>query len=287
MYNGRVIRDARLAQHLTQAELGAGICDQPAISHIENSNELPSDRIIKILLNRLNLRYSDVIDNKNVNANYALPEIEELISKQQYQLATERLKALDRDTLTTHTTLEADFLIAYVNFHLNKNYDQAIFEFNRNILGDEKQLIDPFEILSLDQLGLIYCLKKELDNARFYFQQIPDLLSKANIASNTYWITLIYHDLAFFYSRTHEYKLSNHYAKRGLELLKENHQSQFVDSLSFTIGKNYANTTQDWKKSSAKHFLQQAITFGKFKGNLDLVKRAEAIIVQHEQSYTN
>lgn len=62
---GEIIRHLRKEQNLTQEELADGICSSVTISRIESGTQMPSDRIINQLLERLG---SDLYQTANTSA---------------------------------------------------------------------------------------------------------------------------------------------------------------------------------------------------------------------------
>ncbi|MYV16052.1 helix-turn-helix transcriptional regulator [Furfurilactobacillus milii] len=204
MLNGHIIRDARLKLHLSQAELAKGVTNKETVGFIEHNMVTPRAKTINGILKRLNLKYEDVVAEKNHDANFALKDIEKLIMNRQYQAALSRLKSLNVQTLTSHTKLEVDFLTAFADLKLTQNYNQAIFEYNRSITGSNTKSTDIFSILIIEQLGMIYSKQGKKSNARFYLDQIPRLLQNSGIDSSSYWFKFIYHDLSQFYAQANK-----------------------------------------------------------------------------------
>ncbi|MBN3522661.1 helix-turn-helix domain-containing protein [Paenibacillus apiarius] len=67
---GKIIKDLRLKQGLSQQALAKGICTQPHISNIENGREVPSGFILYLLSKKLRVNVKclfDIHDDSNLN----------------------------------------------------------------------------------------------------------------------------------------------------------------------------------------------------------------------------
>lgn len=62
---GRIIKDLRLKQGLSQQALAQGICTQPHISNIENGREVPSGFILYLLSKKLRVNVKYLFDINN------------------------------------------------------------------------------------------------------------------------------------------------------------------------------------------------------------------------------
>jgi len=57
---GLLIKMSRIQQNMKQITLAKGICSTSYLSKIENNQTVPSEDVLHLLLNRLNLNYQDL-----------------------------------------------------------------------------------------------------------------------------------------------------------------------------------------------------------------------------------
>ncbi|MYV16053.1 helix-turn-helix transcriptional regulator [Furfurilactobacillus milii] len=278
MIDGHKIRKARLAMHLTQIQLAKGITDRLIIGKIENNKEVPHDKLLRAILTRLNIDYTDVYFDSN---QVELEKLDQLIIDGHYISAKNALPGIMKNIENEHDELHAKFLESYVSFRLRSDhYNQDLLNFRQLAAIEGKHPEDVFSFLAIDQLGMVNERLGNTKQAEAFFKQVIEFLPQIKEKANINWIAFIYRDLADHYSNIEDYGLSNKYAKQGLELASEHNSTVLADSLSYEIAQNTAKLNS-WNDPKAIDYLIQAWTFANFTLNYANTKFFKHILDTH------
>ncbi|WP_317913399.1 helix-turn-helix domain-containing protein [Carnobacterium maltaromaticum] len=244
---GLVIKNARKAKGFTQAECAEGICIQATISNLESNKVISNVQTLMALADRLNIDFNDMIEylpSKNSKIELFL-EARELLRKQDYVELKKALKKIKNpDDLTTNEVKEYRYIMGIVALYLEKEYDEALYQFNIGLQEGSKQTTRMIETLTINGIGTAYFLNNEVEKATIYIKksvsQLDEMMSENAQQSDLNDSVQIYSIAAMYYSYTKDYEKANDLYKKASDLQKKISTLFGVDTIYYERGVNFA-----------------------------------------------
>lgn len=264
---GVLIKELRLAKHISQSSLCENICSKEYISKIENGHKIPSDKILKDIFNKL---------GENISAFYPMLSIAELIefNADKKQIDDYLVKheidncILYLDELSTHTLYLCDeplqYLLgkrAYLMAQYKEDYKTA-YELSIKALGITKVFYNIDEVLNYH----LYTLEElwTLFNIAFILQRAPHLNKLTPIQLYTHILNYLHRGilnydmirqiypltcsyLADCYSSQNEHEKANYYIGKGIDFFRNNY------ALSLNFLNNLENRQRKKKFKGGRH----------------------------------
>ncbi|CAJ1203856.1 hypothetical protein CPEBRM1_ABPJDJAI_02528 [Companilactobacillus paralimentarius] len=283
MIDGNKIKETRKKIGLSQSDLAKDITTQGTISSLERNSTSPGSTILVKLLNRLDLKLSDVVINDIATENdQILIKADHFSMNYKYQEVVNSLKDFqqtdDKDQQTHYQFLKTD-----AEMWLTKNFDDAIFGFNQLLLLHEGTS-DIFTILATCELGVAYSQKDDIEKSNFYFEQTASLFKNYNTDNDIFWSLLIYDNLGMYYANNDSFEKCIETTTSGLNLAKQNGRSYFVGSFYYLLSEV---AEQQDKQSEAIQYMIQAYSFTKFMGNHLVEQKALVFLKKNGIDYLN
>ncbi|MYV16049.1 helix-turn-helix domain-containing protein [Furfurilactobacillus milii] len=286
MIDGSIIRKKRRSMHLSQRDLAANITTQTTISNLENSSGIPNSELFNKILRRLGLSMDDVFTEDTAEPGPYLSKADDASKNFDHQGVLDILKKIEpNENFTDEDTLHYDFLKADAEMWLTKDYMGAIFNYNKmQEFARNKTDLSIYSVLAVCQLGTAYYYSERVDSAIHYFNELPKLLEQIDIENNLYWTLFIMDNLTNFWSKQHEFKKSIDFGQRALEITEKYHTIDFADTLSFTVGENYAYL-KGWDNKKAQEYLAQSYFLVKYTGSKVAQKVIKERLTEHHISF--
>lgn len=220
---GLLIKMARIQQNMKQVSLAKGICSTSYLSKIENNQTIPSEDVLQLLLERLNLDYEDFSTEQETEflSNLYLLYEEAIIVRNKVEIKKKLISYKEKNFLfkdesnfyTYNLYLLRLYLIADPSGSLCKNLIIALSQMEENFNIRQKF------IFHLND-GIFKFIKKDYKNAIISFEVSLKLISTFHIED---W------ELADFYNAVSlSYLSEDHilntidYATKSLTLYKDN-----------------------------------------------------------------
>ncbi|CAD5903051.1 helix-turn-helix domain-containing protein [Carnobacterium maltaromaticum] len=244
---GLFIKNIRRAKGFTQNEFAEGICTQATVSNLESNRGIPSIQTLVALTDRLNIDLNDLVEylpSKNVKIETFL-ETRELLRKQDYvELKKVLLKINNPADLTTFEVKEYRYLMGMVALYGEKEYDEALYQFNVGLQEGFKQTTRMIETLTLNGIGTAYFLNNEVEKAAIYIKNSVSQLEEM-MSGNLQQVDLndsvqIYSTAAMYYSYMKDYTKANNLYKKASDLQKKENELFGVDTVYYERGVNFA-----------------------------------------------
>ncbi len=244
---GLFIKNARRAKGFTQAECAEGICIQATISNLESNKGIPSVQTLVALADRLDIDFNDLVvylPSKNSIIELFL-ETRELLRKQDYvELKKALMKIKNPDDLTTFEAKEYRFLMGMVALYGEKEYDEALYQFNVGLQEGSKQTTRMIETLTLNGIGTAYFLNNEVEKAAIYIKnsvsQLEEMMSENLQQVDLHDSIQIYSTAAAYYSYIKDYAEANSLYNKASFLQKKESKLFGVDTIYYERGVNFA-----------------------------------------------
>ncbi|KRL65651.1 hypothetical protein FC27_GL001500 [Companilactobacillus versmoldensis DSM 14857 = KCTC 3814] len=176
---GEKIRHYRKLRGISQSELADGICTQATVSLIEKKDKIPSMKILVRICERLGITMNLVIVNDDSQIYSIISEIKKLFYQDDYDGIVAKLDKLKDININNKQEIKLiHFFSGLVEYEVEKNYDKAIFDFNRamnvNIVS-----VDMYDILINIYTAKAYVNKGSDDEAKVYYDQSKDLIKSS------------------------------------------------------------------------------------------------------------
>ncbi|MFF2752892.1 helix-turn-helix domain-containing protein [Psychrobacillus sp. NPDC058041] len=220
---GHIIKSERLNQSMKQITLAKGICSPSYLSKIENNTTVPSEEVITLLLNRLNIvidQVSSEEENKVVASLFKLYKIGVL----------KRDKNLIRESLHKITNRKIHFLQQnnYYSYHLYMFRLLLILnEEETNLLPSysiivklEDKFVNKQRFVANLNLGLYYYLKDENYKALCKLEVSLKLVN--HLIFDEWELADFYNVLSHSYFKCNEFYNAIDYASKSLKFYKDN-----------------------------------------------------------------
>lgn len=176
---GEKIRHYRKLRGISQSELADGICTQATVSLIEKKDKIPSMEILVRICERMGITMNLVIVNDDSQIYSIISEIKKLFYQDDYDSIVAKLDKLKDININNKQEIKLiHFFSGLVEYEVEKNYDKAIFDFNRamnvNIVS-----VDMYDILINIYTAKAYVNKGSDDEAKVYYDQSKDLIKSS------------------------------------------------------------------------------------------------------------
>jgi transcriptional regulator with XRE-family HTH domain len=237
---GRIIKDLRNKQGITQVELAEGICTQGIISAFESGVKSPKAIILYHLAKRLNVDpnyffeisyspYFDHVHHLKAEMNYLRKSarFDEL-----YSLVTREKEGMYFTQDAHKQFLKWNEIIARVQLrHLT--YEYAIKEMNEilDITNPGRKGLNEFELEIYQSIASFYGALNETDKYKKMLFEIEEFVQDMPFFQNQDLILKVYYNLANVYLNEGDYKTAIEYTDKGLDYGK-------LTQNAYTLGHN-------------------------------------------------
>lgn len=169
---GDKIKQARKLKKITQSELANGICTQATISNIENRNLCDSLDIFSSICLRLDLEVEEcMMISEEKKIENLLNKVEDLSLRLFHLEAYKLLQEVPEGLILSNNELTTK-LLYYKGITCllgKKDKAEALFYLYRGAEIDRK--VNIYNILSLNALGTLYELEKDMRKAQVYYEK--------------------------------------------------------------------------------------------------------------------
>lgn len=243
---GLFIKNTRRAKGFTQNEFAEGICTQATVSNLEGNKGIPSVQILMALADRLSIDFNDLAEylpSKNSKIELFM-ETKELLRKGDYVELKKVLKKIKNpDELTINEVKEYRYLMGVVALFGEKDYDEALYQFNVSLQEGSKQMTRMIETLTLNGIGMAYFLNNEVEKATIYIKnsvsQLEEMMSENFQQVDLNDSVQIYSTAATYYSYMKDYAKANNLYKKVSDLQKKESELFGVDTIYYERGINF------------------------------------------------
>lgn len=220
---GYIIKQERLNQNIKQTVLAKGICSTSYLSKIENNSTVPSEEVINLLLERLNLKIEKVSNEEEdkfiktfyeLYKNAIIQRDKELIRESLYEFSAQKIYYLQPKNYYTY-----NLYLFRLQLILNEKKEnlQPLYDI---ILKTEENFDDIQRFMSNLNLGLYYYLNEDYDKA---LNKLEHSLRFVHNVSNNEWEIADFHNvLSLVYFRCNEFFNTINYASKSLTYYKDN-----------------------------------------------------------------
>lgn len=164
MYEGKIIKYYRERYHMTQEQLGKGICSGTHISKIERLQTEYAPEIITLLSERLGINIEQEIINLR-NIKKRLEHWQNVIIKQLFQEMQLIYEELEKEELISISNYVNLYRLLHIRYLLMHNSSEDAFDQIKELQKIEHKL-SPYELNLLRHvLGIYYLSKHEHQNA--------------------------------------------------------------------------------------------------------------------------
>ena len=235
------VREIRKSKKISQKELSEGICTQATISNIESKNRCDSLVIFSAICRRLDVSVEDCIEyTEEQKLDIFLDKIEDMCSRFEHKDAYQLMNSLridDMDVIAGNPELLSKYnyyqgITALVGA---EDSQTALFYFHQNIGYKKNPGI--YGILSINALGSLYEVEKEIERAKVYYKKSLNLL-KHYVGETVSIIYKIYYNSARFYSEIEDYQTSIDLCAQAIYLNEENGTFYHLEALYYELGFN-------------------------------------------------
>ncbi len=244
---GLFIKNTRRAKGYTQNQFAEGICTQATVSNLESNRGIPSIQTLVALTDRLNIDLTDLVEylpSKNAKIETFL-ETRELLRKQDFaELKKALVKIKNPDDLSTFEVKEYRYLMGMVALYGEKDYDEALYQFNVGLQEGSKQTTRVIEALTLSGIGTAYFLNSEVEKAAIYIKnsvsQMDEMMSENLQQVELNDSVQVYSTAAAYYSYMKDYANANSLYSKASFLQKKESNLLRVDTIYYERGVNFA-----------------------------------------------
>ncbi|MCH4008470.1 helix-turn-helix domain-containing protein [Companilactobacillus sp.] len=231
---GEKIRHYRKLRGISQSELADGICTQATVSLIEKKDKIPSMEILVRICERLGITMNLVIVNDDSQIYSIISEIKKLFYQDDYDGIVAKLDKLKDININNKQEIKLiHFFSGLVEYEVEKNYDKAIFDFNRamnvNIVS-----VDMYDILINIYTAKAYVNKGSDDEAKVYYDQSKELIKSSveKINDENYRDSiLIYANMAELALELGDNESVIEYANEGIYIARKEQSLFKLDSM--------------------------------------------------------
>lgn len=270
---GKIIKDLRLKQGLSQQALAKGICTQPHISNIENGREIPSGFILYLLSKKLRVNVKYLFDIQNdSNSNYK-NNIKFIVhSFIQENDFGQVLKILEEESHLFEAPEDQQFLLwakAIPLYYSYKDVPSSLMMLKTALRKTCKCLkfCSEQELMIINSMGILLSESSQNRKAlRILHWTYRHIHRHYYIEDRTLPIKNIY-ALARSLSRNHDYHTCIQYCNKGIEQCLKYNSLYLFGELYYEKGLNYYFL--DNHKLALEDF-EQAIMLFKLKKQLNL-----------------
>ena len=221
---GEKIRHYRKLRGISQSELADGICTQATVSLIEKKDKIPSMEILVRICERLGITMNLVIVNDDSQIYSLISDIKKSFYQNDFNGISDKLGKLNNINVNNKQEIKLiHFFHGLIEYVTNKNYDKAIFDFNR-AMNVNIANVDMYDILIDIFTAKAYINKKSLDEAKVYYDQAKDLIKSSleKIGDENYHDSiLIYDNMSDLSLKLNENQQAMKYANEGIFIARK------------------------------------------------------------------
>ena len=221
---GEKIRHYRKLRGISQSELADGICTQATVSLIEKKDKIPSMEILVRICERLGITMNLVIVNDDSQIYSLISDIKKSFYQNDFDGISDKLGKLNNINVNNKQEIKLiHFFHGLIEYVTNKNYDKAIFDFNR-AMNVNIANVDMYDILIDIFTAKAYINKKSLDEAKVYYDQAKDLIKSSleKIGDENYHDSiLIYDNMSDLSLKLNENQQAMKYANEGIFIARK------------------------------------------------------------------
>ncbi|AUI70956.1 helix-turn-helix transcriptional regulator [Companilactobacillus alimentarius] len=221
---GEKIRHYRKLRGISQSELADGICTQATVSLIEKKDKIPSMEILVRICERLGITMNLVIVNDDSQIYSIISDIKKSFYEDDFDGISDKLGKLNNINVNNKQEIKLiHFFHGLIEYVSSKNYDKAIFDFNR-AMNVNIANVDMYDILIDIFTAKAYINKKSDDEARVYYDQAKDLIKSSldKIGDENYHDSiLIYANMADLSLRLDDNQQAVEYANEGIFIARK------------------------------------------------------------------
>ena len=277
---GDKIKQARKLKKITQSELANGICTQATISNIENRNLCDSLDIFSSICLRLDLEVEEcMIISEEKKIENLLNKVEDLSLRLFHLEAYNLLQEVPEGLILSNNELTTK-LLYYKGITCllgKKDKAEALFYLYRGAEIDRK--VNIYNILSLNALGTLYELEKDMRKAQVYYEKSLQELEQFKLECSLERCR-IYYNSAKFYSEMKDYQKSVILSEKGIQICRDKHSIYLLDYLLYEKAFNKQMLGED----TADDY-RQAYYFTQFFGNTEVLQYIEKDMKAFNISY--
>lgn len=251
---GNFIKQERLNQNIKQITLSKGLCAVSHLSKIENNQVKPSNQLIKLLIERLNLDWKDLsTEEEEVFVSFVANVYKDAIQKRDQEKIREILSEITNS--------------AY-NFKSMKNYvDYSLYVFRLYLIVRQNDKISPLVTVldSIQQqidgkqdfiynlnLGLVFYEEGDYSTSLLMLEKsLPSLMS---LSFDEWELADFYNVLSLSYLMNNEYSNAMEYANRSLHFYRNNLLLHRAVDNNIVIG-NAHKKLKNFKKAEENYLL--------------------------------
>ncbi|EIW2095202.1 helix-turn-helix transcriptional regulator, partial [Enterococcus faecalis] len=230
---GDKIKQARKLKKITQSELANGICTQATISNIENRNLCDSLDIFSSICLRLDLEVEEcMMISEEKKIENLLNKVEDLSLRLFHLEAYKLLQEVPEGLILSNNELTTK-LLYYKGITCllgKKDKAEALFYLYRGAEIDRK--VNIYNILSLNALGTLYELEKDMRKAQVYYEKSLQELEQFKLECSLERCR-IYYNSAKFYSEIKDYQKSVILSEKGIQICRDKHSIYLLDYLLY------------------------------------------------------
>lgn len=243
---GHIIKTERIKQGMKQVVLAKGICTSSYLSRIEQELIIPSEEIIFLLLNKLNLDINKIrkstVEEEVLFSEYLNNVYKEVIINKNRLITEEKLKELQNiNYLFESQVLYYTYLLVLLRLRLIIGEDFSEIKKELQYLNDISSNFNPQQIylLSINN-AIYYYLISNYKEAIHYFEQIQSIdlkLEDWEEAELNYMIALAY-------ITDDQTTISVNYLNKALDYFKDHFFMKRVLDCHLLIGVTYKKNGQ-------------------------------------------
>ena len=258
---GDKIKQARKLKKITQSELANGICTQATISNIENRNLCDSLDIFSSICLRLDLEVEEcMMISEEKKIENLLNKVEDLSLRLFHLEAYNLLQEVPEGLILSNNELTTK-LLYYKGITCllgKKDKAEALFYLYRGAEIDRK--VNIYNILSLNALGTLYELEKDMRKAQVYYEKSLQELEQFKLECS--------------------YQKSVILSEKGIQICRDKHSIYLLDYLLYEKAFNKQMLGED----TADDY-RQAYYFTQFFGNTEVLQYIEKDMKAFNISY--
>ncbi|WP_019412857.1 helix-turn-helix domain-containing protein [Paenisporosarcina sp. TG20] len=220
---GLLIKMSRIQQNMKQVNLAKGICSTSYLSKIENTQTIPSEDVLQLLLDRLNLDYEDISTEQEIEflSELYLLYKESIIDRNKDDIKEKLLSYKERNFLFKD---ESNFYT--YNLYLFRIYliIETDVEFPKKLLDALDQMKDKFndrqKFVFNNNCGLFFYLTNEFKISLNHFEIALDIIS--NFHLEEWELADFYHAISMSYLSNNHLLNTIEYSTKSLNYYKDN-----------------------------------------------------------------
>lgn len=254
-YSGQIIRTERRKLSISQKQLAEGICSTSYLSKIENGQAVFNDDIIKMLFERLEIKYEPQKLNLKEQNNILLKYHEQIYQEKNPLILKSIIKSI-KVKISQLSYIDMDIGVSIRLFELrlfclNRQYSDA-----KKVLEELHPKLKKANLLN-NIIFLVYSAQYYLLNhsSKLAFYNMEKVLSIINNSTPNWLKGYTYYLTALSYNNLNDYPKALYYAQKAIYYFEESFQYNRCIECYILIGisyirlKDYENAEKNLYKS--------------------------------------